>query len=223
VIGGLILIATVVAAPTLSRAGGGRDVSPAAVLGAYRQVLSNPRTKICYTAVLIEGAALMGLFPFISVFLLAQGEARASIAGLVISAFAAGGVIYTLTVRTLIGRFSQTLLMIGGGLIAALGLVADSFLPAWPLQCVALCVVGFGFYLMHSCIMIEMSELAPDARGTAVAGHAFAFYVGNGIGPALFGFGVAMIGPTFTILASALIMALVGIFTVRLLRAVPAP
>jgi predicted MFS family arabinose efflux permease len=217
VIGGLILLATIVAAPTLSRASGGRDVSPSAVFSAYAQVLSNPRTKVCYGAVFVEGATLFGLFPFVAVFLVAAGEPRASIAGLVISAFAVGGVIYTLTVRSLIGRLRQTQLMIGGGLIAALGLTAQAFLPAWPLQCVALVVVGFGFYLMHSCIMIEMSELAPEARGTAVAGHAFSFYVGNALGPVLFGLSVTMIGPSFTILTSALIMALVGILTVRLL------
>jgi predicted MFS family arabinose efflux permease len=218
-------VALAMAASTVALRGLGRsarEVSFAAVLATYRQVLSNPRTKICYGAVFAEGAALFGLFPFIAVFLLAANEPRASIAGLVISGFALGGVIYTLVVRMLVTRFGRGDLMVGGGGMVALGLALQAFLPPWPLQLLAMCVVGFGFYLMHTSIMVEMSELAPEARGTAVAGHACAFYLGQALGPVAFALAIPAIGAASTILAAGIVMLAIGVITARLLNKVSA-
>jgi predicted MFS family arabinose efflux permease len=223
VVGACVALAMVASAVTLRGLGqSAREVSAASVLATYRQVLSNPRTKICYGAVFAEGAALFGLFPFIAVFLLAANEPRASIAGLVISGFALGGIVYTLVVRMLVMRFGRSDLMVGGGAVVALGLALQALLPPWPLQLLAMCVVGFGFYLMHSSIMVEMSELAPEARGTAVAGHACAFYLGQALGPVAFALAIPAIGSPSTILSAGIIMLVIGIVTARLLRAVSA-
>lgn len=223
VVGGCAALATIAAAIGLRGVGASpRGVSPAAIVANYRRVMENPRTKICYGAVFVEGVALFGIFPFIAIFLLAAGEPRASIAGLVISAFAIGGIVYTLAVRALVTRFRRGTLMIGGGVVVALGLLLEAGLPPWPVQLVAMGAMGFGFYLMHGCLMVEMSELAPTARGTAVAGHAFSFYLGQALGPAVFGLGVLAIGSSISMVLAALVMALVGLVTARLLRRVSA-
>jgi predicted MFS family arabinose efflux permease len=192
----------------------------ATVLENYRLVLGNPRTKVCYSAVFLEGVAVFGIFPFIALLLAASGEARASIAGLVISAFAIGGIVYAASVRQLVARFTREKLMLGGGAFAAIGLIMEAAVPPWPVQVVALAVMGFGFYMLHACIMVEMSELAPDARGTAVAGHAFFYFIGQALGPAIYGFGFMSAGAAATLAAAAVVMTLVGIFTGRLLRAI---
>jgi predicted MFS family arabinose efflux permease len=96
----------------------------------------------------------------------------------------------------------------------------EAAVPPWPVQVVALAVMGFGFYMLHACIMVEMSELAPDARGTAVAGHAFFYFIGQALGPAIYGFGFMSAGAAATLAAAAVVMTLVGIFTGRLLRAI---
>jgi predicted MFS family arabinose efflux permease len=192
----------------------------ATVLENYRLVLGNPRTKVCYSAVFLEGVAVFGIFPFIALLLAASGEARASIAGLVISAFAVGGIVYAASVRQLVARFTREKLMLGGGAFAAIGLIMEAAVPPWPVQVVALAVMGFGFYMLHACIMVEMSELAPDARGTAVAGHAFFYFIGQALGPAIYGFGFMSAGAAATLAAAAVVMTLVGIFTGRLLRAI---
>lgn len=192
--------------------------SLAAVLANYRQVLSNPRTKICYAAVFVEGVLLFGLMPFIALLLLQVGEPRALIAGIVISAFAVGGIVYTAAVRPLVTRFSQPTLMIIGGAGAALGLVIEAFVPPWPWQIVALTVMGFGFYLLHSCIMLQMTELAPGARGTAVAGHAFSFCLGQAVGPVIYGLGFLVLGATVSLFAAAAMMVFLGVTVALLLR-----
>jgi len=68
----------------------------------YGKVLANPRAKVCFSAVFVEGIAIFGLFPFVALLLLASGEPRASIAGAVIAGFSLGGVIYAVTVPRLV-------------------------------------------------------------------------------------------------------------------------
>src|SRR5262245_11634402 len=58
----------------------------------YRAIFANPSAKVCYGAVFVEGIFIFGVFPYTALLLLGGGEARAAIAGLVISGFWVGGV-----------------------------------------------------------------------------------------------------------------------------------
>lgn len=194
-----------------------RRVHIASIVANYRQVWGNPRAKICYGAVFIEGIVLVGLFPFIAVLLVSIGETRTSIAGLVLAAFPLGGVVYSLIVGRLVPRFSTTTLMVAGGLLTAAMLLVEATVPTWPVQLVAFLLMGFGFYTLHACIVAQMTELAPAARGTATAGHALAYFTGQAAGPVLYSFGFAALGPPATIVIGAVTMALVGYVTARLL------
>ena len=192
-------------------------VSIAGAIDNYRQLLANPRTKICYSAVFLEGITLFGIFPYVALLLLNRGEDRASIAGLVISGFALGGILYAVSVRPLVTRFATPTLMVAGGAIAAAGLLLEAAQPAWQVQFVALCAMGFGFYLLHSCIMVQMTELAPSARGTAVAGHASAYYIGQALGPVAYGLGCAVFGSAPTMILCAIVVVTIGLLVPRLL------
>ena len=75
----------------------------AASPGRYASVFRNPRAKVCFSAVFAEGIVIFGLFPFVALLLLAGGETRASIAGIVLAGFSIGGILYALTVRWLVG------------------------------------------------------------------------------------------------------------------------
>jgi predicted MFS family arabinose efflux permease len=199
-----------------------RRLDLASVLSNYGQVFRNPRAKICYLAVFIEGVALFGLFPYIALLLSRIGETRASIAGLVLAGFAFGGIIYSVTIGRLVTRFGQRRIMIVGGCIAALALLLEAALPPWPAQLAALTVMGFGFFLLHGSIQVQMTELAPDARGTAVSMHSFSYFMGQAAGPLAYWAGIATIGPSATLAIGAAIMAAVGYVVARLLHG-PAP
>ena len=167
----------------------------------YGKVFANPRAKVCFSAVFVEGIVIFGLFPFIALLLLAAGEPRASIAGLVIAGFSGGGVIYALLVPRLVARWRPDQLMIAGGIIAAfsLGIVAFDF--AWPVQLAAFTLLGFGFYTLHASIQVQATELSPGARGAAMSMHSFFFFVGHASGPVLYGLGFVRPGSALTILS----------------------
>ena len=188
------------------------------LLESHRSVLRNPLTKICYGAVFLEGVTVFGIFPFIALLLSVAGETRASIAGLVVSAFGIGGMLYVASVRRLVFRFRPGELMGAGGSVAAMGLVLQATSPPWPLQMLALALMGFGFYLLHGCILVYMSELAPESRGTAVADHAFSYYLGQAVGPVVYSLGFAGVGPAATMLLAAALIGATGFGTARLLR-----
>ncbi len=189
----------------------------AAAIDNYRQVFANPKAKYCYGAVFVEGLTIFGIFPFVATFLVATGEDRSTIAGVVVGAFAIGGMLYSLFANALVPRFATRTLMVGGSLTAALGLAVEAMLPAWPVQLAAMVVLGFGFYLLHACIQVQMTELAPTARGTAVSMHSFAYFLGQASGPVLYGVGLATLGVAPTLLACAVVIGVTGPIVARLL------
>jgi predicted MFS family arabinose efflux permease len=193
------------------------SVSFAAVLANYRIILGNPLAKICYGAVFLEGIAIFGIIPYIAPLLVTVGEPRAKIAGLVVAGFALGAVVYSSLVTFFVRRLTPRQLMWLGSGIAAAGLVTVGYTPPWPVQALALGALGFGFYMLHNCIQVQMMELAPGARGSAVALHASSFFMGQALGPVLFGLALPWVGPLATSVACAATTIAVGILGSRLL------
>ena len=48
-------------------------------------------------------------------------------------------------------------------------------------------VLGMGYYTMHGTLQTRATELAPQARGTAISLFAFFFFLGQAAGPQLLG------------------------------------
>jgi DHA1 family inner membrane transport protein len=184
----------------------------------YGAVFANPRAKVCFSAVFVEGIVIFGLFPFVALMLLAAGEPRASIAGLVIAGFSVGGVLYAVTVPLLVRYWRPDQLMIGGGVIAAFALALASFDFMWPVQLLAFTLLGFGFYTLHASIQLQATELSVTARGAAMSMHAFFFFIGHASGPVLYGLGFVKLGSAVTLTIAAMIVMVVGFVCSRLLR-----
>jgi predicted MFS family arabinose efflux permease len=184
----------------------------------YRVILANPRAKVCFGAVFLEGIFIFGVFPYVALLLLAGGEARASIAGVVIAGFSIGGVFYTILVGRLLGMVGQRRVMTAGAIFAALALSAVALDLRWPLAFLAFAVLGLGFYLLHGSIQVFMTELAPEARGASASLHSSSFFLGQAIGPIFYGLGFAWIGEDATLIVAAVAVALIGFASVRLLH-----
>lgn len=192
--------------------------SRAAVVENFRGILADPRAKICFGAVFFEALFIHGLFPYVGVLLLATGEARASIAGLLIGCFAVGGIAYSLFVPYLLRKVPERVMMMTGGAIAGLSLALITLYFPWQAQIVVYTAFGLGFYMLHSCIQVHVTDLSHTARGAAASLHSSAFYSGQAIGPVIYGFGFAHGGPEPTILVGAVVVVGVGLVCARLLR-----
>ena len=184
----------------------------------YRGIFHNPRAKVCFGAVFVEGLTIFGLFPFVALLLLTAGEPRASIAGAVIGGFSVGGVLYAVTVPLLVRRWRADRLMIAGGLVAGLALATIAFDLPWPVQFVAFLTLGVGFYTLHGSIQVQATELSTEARGAAMSLHSFFFFMGQASGPVLYGLGFRNAGSLASIMAAAVVIVIVGFVTAQLLR-----
>ena len=160
-----------------------------AVKENYRSIFADPRAKVCFGSVFFEGIFIHGIFPYVAILLLASGEARASIAGIVIAAFGLGGVIYSLSVPALVHHFVERKLMLIGGALAATALTLAALHFPWGTQVAIFGMLGFGFYLLHGCIQVHVTDLSPTARGAAASVHSSSFFLGQAAGPVIYGFG----------------------------------
>jgi len=202
----------------------GRPIPPkpafnrAAVIANFKGIFADPRAKICFGAVFLEAIFIHGLFPYVGLLLQGIGEIRASIAGLLIGCFAVGGILYSLAVPYLVRAVAERHLMLIGGSLAGVGLALVAVHFPWQIQIAVYGVFGLGFYLLHSCIQVHVTDLSQTARGAAASLHSSSFYLGQALGPIVYGFGFAHGGPEPAILFGALVVLGVGIVCSRMLR-----
>jgi predicted MFS family arabinose efflux permease len=190
----------------------------AAVVANFRDIFADPRAKVCFGAVFLEAIFIHGLFPYVGLLLQSIGETRASIAGLIIACFAIGGIGYAVGVPYVVARVSDRRLMLIGGAAAGLCLALIALHFPWPVQAAIFAVFGMGFYLLHGSIQVHVTDLSQTARGAAASMHSSSFYMGQAIGPVVYGFGFAHGGPEPTIMLGALVVLGVGFTCSRLLR-----
>lgn len=190
----------------------------AVLMANYRRIFSHPHARICYTAVLIEGICVYGMFPFVAAFLIEIGEPRMSIAGVVLAAFAIGGLVYSGGVSRILPALGVQRMMLAGALLMASQLIATGFGLSWPVQFLSVMVLGLGFYMMHGSLQIFATEISPEARATATSLHTFSFFIGQSTGPLLYGAGLAHAGRLATLCGTAVLITLAGIMCARFLH-----
>jgi predicted MFS family arabinose efflux permease len=210
--GAIDLIALAVAIPGFRGMGepaGRLDLS--ALIPNYRAVFRNPLAKYCFGAVFLEAIFLFGVFPYVAGFLQTGGVMRASIAGIVIAGFGIGGLIYTLSVSWLLNNIGERRLMAAGGMVMGFCLIVIALRAPWPVEFVNFMLLGFGFYFLHGCIQVYVTELAPSARGSATAGHSAFFFLGQAAGPVVYGIGLSSgIGIIPVLLLGTFVLAATG-------------
>lgn len=223
VTGAVDLIALAVALPgfrSMDEKSGRFDLST--LIPNYRVIFNNPMAKYCFGAVFVEAVFLFGVFPYMAGLLQTVGVTHASIAGVVISGFGIGGVIYTFMVAWLLAHIGENRLMAAGGMIMGLCLLVIALRVPWPVEFVNFIVLGFGFYLLHGCIQVYVTELAPAARGSATAAHSFFFFIGQAAGPVVYGVGLKSVGITAVLLLGAAALTATGwICALQLKRQTP--
>lgn len=203
-------VATLAVAPRVATTS--KPFTPRTVWAGYLRVFGNPRAKVCFLAVMIGGTCLFGLLPHVAGLLEARGTGSVKEAGIVIAATGLGGMIYTLTVKSILASVGGQMNMIRlGGLVAATGFGLAAIGLDWRIEALFFIVLGVGFYMVHNSLQTQATELSVENRGSAVALHAFAFFSGQALGPPLFGLGITTIGPAATLLVAGLTMAVMGL------------
>jgi predicted MFS family arabinose efflux permease len=172
----------------------------------YRLLLTNRAALSLFWAVGIEGMLVFGAFPYFANHLLENGMGATREAGFTLAAFGCGGFLYTAMAPMLVMRLGPPrMMMLGGALAAAGSLVFALATVGWVFIGGGL-LLGTGFFMLHNSLQTRVTEIAPQARGSATALHAFHFFLGQAAGPPLMGLARATVG-----LEVGLVIAAIGL------------
>ncbi|WP_210490804.1 MFS transporter [Microvirga antarctica] len=190
-------------------------------LQRYREILSNPRALALFGFVFVESMAFFGLFPYLAPLIEDLGGG-ASQAGLAIAGFAVGGLVYSVLISWMLRVLGIPRILIGGGVVGACALLAIGSAADWRLYAAAMLFLGLGFYMLHNTFQAQVTEVAPHARASAVALHAFSFFCGQAIGVVALGYGLHHIGWQVSLGLAAAVALGVGLTAAFVLSRPPA-
>ncbi len=164
-----------------------KPFSMAGAVQKYRFLLRHPPATRLFRAVAVEGVLVFGTFPFWANHLATHGMGATREAGLAVAAFGCGGFLYAALAPRLVRQLGTRRMMRLGAACAALAMLGfAAATAAWAFIAAAL-LLGLGFFMLHNTLQTGVTEVAPEARASAVALHAFHFFLGQAAGPVLAG------------------------------------
>lgn len=188
------------------------------LIGGYGAVLRYPWARIVIGAGLFEAAIMFAAFAYIGADLhLRQGMSFSAV-GAVLAMFGLGGLIYVLSVQTLVNRLGQTGLVIWGGAMLCASYLVLALVPVWWVAGTVIVAIGLGFHMLHNTLQVNATQMAPEARATALALFSSSLYIGQSLGVALAAPVVDHFGAPPVFIATALLWPLLAFWFVGQLR-----
>ncbi len=155
---------------------------PSSPLAGYAAVLSNPWARRLLVWVYIEGALQVGAMAFVPTYLHQRFDLPLSLSGGTMVLFSLGGFAYTRLARALLARHAEHGLALAGGVLLGVAFLLLALGPHVGWSVPAGLVMGLGFYMLHATMQTHATQMAPNARGTAVALFASSLFLGQASG-----------------------------------------
>jgi MFS transporter, YNFM family, putative membrane transport protein len=182
-------------------------------------VLQDPWARTVLISVFIEGVGMFGALAYVGADLHQRFGLSIGVVGALLASFGAGALFYSMTAGRMVARLGQPGLAAVGAIALAAGYVGLACMPLPWLAVPAIALIGLGFYMLHSTLQTNATQMAPDTRGLAVSLFALALFCGQSAGVALAAPVMDRYGgqPIF-LSASAIILAVAFWFRWQLLR-----
>ena len=166
---------------------GGAALLLYALATQYRNLLTLKKVQAVLGNVFVEGLFVFGALAYLASSLTDRFGMRTVTAGIVMAGFGVGGLVYSFSVKKLVARIGELGILVLGGSLMGIALVAIGTMSSWQAYVPLVIVFGTGFYTMHGTLQTRATEMAPEARGTAISIFAFCFFTGQAIGPIALG------------------------------------
>lgn len=214
-VSGSLLLAALRRRPALAPRGKGqRTPFPVRLAGLLR----GERARAILVLVFLEGVAAFGGLAFTASHLHDRLDISLTLAGMTIALFGVGGLCFAALARRLVGRLGEAGLATGGGALMGLGFVGLALAPLTGLAMVAAFGAGLGFYMMHSTLQTNATQMAPSTRGTAMAVFAGCLFLGQSMGVGLGGLLLPLAGSQTLLISAGLWLTALGLAFARQLR-----
>ena len=193
--------------------------NPAAAQAAAREPLSaafrrmgaltrRPWVRVMLVTVFFEGALFYGALAFAAYHAYSRFGVGLGASGALLVAFAAGGLIFSGVAVRLLPRIGQRGLVLAGGIFMSAGYLGLAFAPGFAFAVPCVTVLGVGLYMMHNTLQMLATQMAPEARGGALALFATCLFTGQSAGVWLASQAVDAAGtvPVFVVAAAGLLL-----------------
>ena len=184
----------------------------------YSLVLARPWARIVLLAVAAEAAVMWGAFAYVGADLHLRFHFNFALVGIVVGSFGLGGLIYAFAVKQLVSRCGETGLALHGGFILGFAYLMLAFTSTWWITPIAVILLGFGFYMLHNTLQTNATQMAPRARGTAVALFSAVIYLSQTIGVAVLAPVMDRAGAPPIFLGAAILLPTLGLWLAGRLR-----
>ena len=188
------------------------DIPREGFISAYRKLLRVPWARYILLAVFLEAGIFFGGFTYVAADLHARFGLSFSAVGTVVGAYGLGSVLYASSVHRLVNAFGERGLAIGGGAVVMVGFLMLAISPVWQSAPAAVCLLGFGYYMVHNTLQTNATQMLPQARATAVAGFSAALFLGQSGGVALAAPVVDRAGAVPVFVAAAIMWAALAVW-----------
>jgi MFS transporter, YNFM family, putative membrane transport protein len=173
-------------------------------------LVARPDMRRLLAAVATEGFAIFGALTFVGAVVKARFGLSLTSVGLMLSAYAVGGLIYALMAARLVQALGQARLACLGAGITALALLAFGLVTDQLSAYLAIVAVGLGFYMMHNTLQTVATQVAPEARGAAVSLFATCFFIAQAFGVFVCGQILERAGAAVLFTSSSCIVVILG-------------
>jgi predicted MFS family arabinose efflux permease len=188
----------------------------------YGVVLRRRAARILYGIVGFEGLFLWGGFTYLGAVAVARFGLNELEVGVLLACYGAATLVGGISLARIRARVPEHYLAALGGGLKGGGYLLMSASHSLVLFALAIVMLGFGYIALHTTLQTRATELAPEARGTAVALFAFFLFLGGAIGSALFGPLVDHGWHRLFLAICGVSLLVLGAFAVRLLEVSPA-
>ena len=175
-------------------------------VAVFSAALARPDVRALLLSTFLEGFFCFGAAAYITTMLHLRFGLTFGQAGLLLASFGLGGLAYALFARRIVPRFGESGVARIAGALFCVSFIGLAVAPS-PLACAPACLgAGAAYYLLHSVLQVNATQVTPEARGAGMSMFATCFFLGQGAGvaaaaPIVDAWGAA---PVFLIAALAL-------------------
>jgi YNFM family putative membrane transporter len=181
-------------------------------------IIRHPWSRTILLLAVVEGAMGFGVLAIWASHLHHALGLSLSVSGAIVALFGLGGVGYMVVGRTLIPRLGQHGLVLLGGVLVGISALILAYTPHWGPAIPASLAAGFGFFMFHNVMQANATQMAPEARGTAVSLFASFLFLGQSIGVVLAAALIDRIGTHAVVALGGGVMAVEGVYFAWALR-----
>ena len=151
-------------------------------LDGLAQVLAIPWARWILLLTVCEGGFTFAAMAFMPSFLVRDYGLRLSVAAGLAAVYGVGGIGYAFLARQLVPRLGEAGIARWAGLAMTISWLAVAAVHHWAVIIPAMLVAGLGFYSLHGVLQTNATQMAPQARGTALGLFASAMFAGIALG-----------------------------------------